>query len=233
LQAGSHYGRVRKPKNQYLCKVLLCVRVGLIKKTLAWQQILCIPCSGKSRNTFKSSHFRLWQSSILSVTTNCPSQGQGSRLPQPKIARLLVKIRVSQPNGLQAAMITIFCTQVLDLGMVNVAVNPAMYAVKLQVADGNERNSNGALFYFSDGSTLTLQRFVTELRKALHSIGQYPRTVLGLVPLLLLLSRVLETPPSNCLVGGESQPISSVLRHHHPAWLQNLATASVQSSKLN
>ena len=39
------------------------------------------------------------------------------------------KIRVSQPDGLQAAMITIFYTQVLDLGMVilvNVAVNPAM-----------------------------------------------------------------------------------------------------------
>ena len=29
------------------CKVLLCVGVGLIKKTLAWQQIPCIPCSGK------------------------------------------------------------------------------------------------------------------------------------------------------------------------------------------
>ena len=75
------------------------------------------------------------------------------------------------------------------------------------------------LFYFSDGSTLTRQRFVTELWKALRSNGEYPRAVLGLVPLLLLLSRVLETPPSNCLVGGESQPISSVLRHHHPAWL--------------
>ena len=75
------------------------------------------------------------------------------------------------------------------------------------------------LFYFSDGSTLTRQRFVTELQKALHSNGEYPRAVLGLVPLLLLLSRVLETPPSNCLVSGESQPISSMLRHHHPAWL--------------
>jgi len=28
------------------CKVLSCVGVGLIKKTLSWQQILCIPCSG-------------------------------------------------------------------------------------------------------------------------------------------------------------------------------------------
>ena len=49
----------------------------------------------------------------------------------------LVKIRVSQPDGLQAAIITIFCTQVLDLGMIilqNVAVNPALDAVKLQVA---------------------------------------------------------------------------------------------------
>ena len=46
-----------------------------------------------------------------------------------KTARFSVKIRVSQPDGLQAAMITIFCTQVLDLGMiilVNVAVNPAI-----------------------------------------------------------------------------------------------------------
>jgi len=44
---------------------------------------------------------------------------------------------VSLPGGLQAAMITILCTQALDLGMiilVNVAVNPAIYAVKLQVA---------------------------------------------------------------------------------------------------
>jgi len=29
------------------CRVLLCLGVGLIKKTLAWQQILCITCSGK------------------------------------------------------------------------------------------------------------------------------------------------------------------------------------------
>ena len=39
------------------------------------------------------------------------------------------QMRVSQPDGLQAVMITIFCTQVLDLGiiiLVNVAVNPAM-----------------------------------------------------------------------------------------------------------
>ena len=39
------------------------------------------------------------------------------------------QICVSQPDGLQAAMITIFCTQVLDLGiiiLVNVAVNPSM-----------------------------------------------------------------------------------------------------------
>ena len=28
-------------------KVLLCVGVGLIKKTLTWQQIPCIPCSVK------------------------------------------------------------------------------------------------------------------------------------------------------------------------------------------
>ena len=44
---------------------------------------------------------------------------------------------MSQPGGLQAAMITIFCTQALGLGMiilVNVAVNSAIYAVKLQVA---------------------------------------------------------------------------------------------------
>ena len=39
-------------------------------------------------------------------------------LPQLKIAQFLVKIRVSQPDGLQAAMITIFCTQVLDLNRV-------------------------------------------------------------------------------------------------------------------
>ena len=40
-----------------------------------------------------------------------------------------VKICVSQSDGLQAVMITIFGTQVLDLGMiilVNVAVNSAM-----------------------------------------------------------------------------------------------------------
>ena len=29
-----------------ICKVLLCVGVGLIKKTLTRQQIPCIPCSG-------------------------------------------------------------------------------------------------------------------------------------------------------------------------------------------
>ena len=36
---------------------------------------------------------------------------------------------MSQPGSLQAAMVTIFCTQILDLEMiilVNVAVNPTM-----------------------------------------------------------------------------------------------------------
>jgi len=45
-----HIGRVRKPKIDIFkitCKMLLCVGVGLIKKTLAWQKIPCIPCSGK------------------------------------------------------------------------------------------------------------------------------------------------------------------------------------------
>jgi len=48
-------------------------------------------------------------------------------MPKPK----KVQNMLSQPDGLQAAMIYIFCTQVLaiDLEMiilVNVAVNPAM-----------------------------------------------------------------------------------------------------------
>ena len=42
------YVRVCKPKNRYLqicCKLLLCVGVALIKKTLEWQLILPIPSS--------------------------------------------------------------------------------------------------------------------------------------------------------------------------------------------
>ena len=40
-----------------------------------------------------------------------------------------IKIRMSQPDGQQAPIITTFCTQVLDLGMtilVNVAAYPAI-----------------------------------------------------------------------------------------------------------
>jgi len=58
-----------------------------------------------------------------------------NRLPQPKLAQFSVKMCVSQPDGLQAAMLTTFYIQVLDLGMiilVNVAVNPAMLSSSRQ-----------------------------------------------------------------------------------------------------
>jgi len=35
------------PYYMIICKVLLCVGVGLIKKMLSWQQIQCISCSEK------------------------------------------------------------------------------------------------------------------------------------------------------------------------------------------
>ena len=37
-------------KLKITCKVLSCVGVGLIKKTLSWQQISCIPCNGNLEN---------------------------------------------------------------------------------------------------------------------------------------------------------------------------------------
>ena len=39
------------------CKVLLCVGVGLIKKTLVWQQIPCIPCSRKIKKYLQIEPF--------------------------------------------------------------------------------------------------------------------------------------------------------------------------------
>ena len=39
------------------CKVMLCLGVGLIKKTLAWQQIPCIPCSGKIEKYLQIDQF--------------------------------------------------------------------------------------------------------------------------------------------------------------------------------
>ena len=39
------------------CKVLLCVGVGLIKKTLAWQQILCITYSEKIEKYLQNESF--------------------------------------------------------------------------------------------------------------------------------------------------------------------------------
>ena len=47
-------------------------------------------------------------------------------MPQPKIPRLSLKMRASQPDGQQACMLTIFRTQVLGLG-VNILVNVAVY----------------------------------------------------------------------------------------------------------
>ena len=37
------------------CKVLLCVEVGLIKKTLSWNQILCIPYSANLKLVYQTS----------------------------------------------------------------------------------------------------------------------------------------------------------------------------------
>jgi len=37
-----------------ICKVLSCVGVGLIKKTLLWQQIFFIPCSGNLENCYQN-----------------------------------------------------------------------------------------------------------------------------------------------------------------------------------
>ena len=39
------------------CKVLFCVGVGLIKKTLMWQQIPCIPCSGNIKKYLEIEPF--------------------------------------------------------------------------------------------------------------------------------------------------------------------------------
>jgi len=39
------------------CKVLLCVGVRLIKKTLTWQQISCIPCSGNVKKYLRIEPF--------------------------------------------------------------------------------------------------------------------------------------------------------------------------------
>ena len=42
------------------CKVLLCVGVSLIKKTLAWQQILCITCSEKIEKYLQICIYLRW-----------------------------------------------------------------------------------------------------------------------------------------------------------------------------
>ena len=53
-------------------KLLLCVGVGLIKKTLTWQQIPCIPCSGNLKKLLRINHFHLWHSDTLSVAASVP-----------------------------------------------------------------------------------------------------------------------------------------------------------------
>ena len=52
----SEHGTVRKIDIFKLtCKVLSCVGVGLIKKTLAWYQIMCIPNSTNPKILYQTS----------------------------------------------------------------------------------------------------------------------------------------------------------------------------------
>ena len=54
---------------------------------------------------------------IQSLGRNNVCNRQGCSMPQPRIVQFSIKMCASQPDGQRAWMLTIFCAQVLGLGM--------------------------------------------------------------------------------------------------------------------